>query len=199
MMKNLWLRLKRRLLFRLFFSRGLRGHVFRETFANSPNSHQKQALTFMLRREQGWAMGVGTSDIWTRQSQFGIHRYQNNITGVCHDQAPPPFQGGLLADEMGLAKTLSMICLITANQMGSDLTPLPQSPNSLRSGRQINVKSTLLVVPPPRKLHHRSKRSRSYPDYLSSHITLAKTTSAVGFPSPKPSYCSLVNACVRKG
>ena len=119
-------------------------------------------------------MGVGTSDIWTGQSQFGIHRYQNNITGVCHDQAPPPFQGGLLADEMGLAKTLSMICLITANQVGSDLTPLPQSPNSLRSGRQINVKSTLLVVPPPRKLHHRSKRSRSYPAYLSSHTTLAK-------------------------
>jgi SWI/SNF-related matrix-associated actin-dependent regulator of chromatin subfamily A3 len=115
----------------------------------------------MLRREKGWAMDEASSDIWGRQSRSGVHRYRNNVTGVSHDMAPPPFQGGLLADEMGLGKTLSMICLIAANQAGSDPTPPPQSPESLRYGRQVNVKTTLLIVPPPRK-SIRSSRNRAH-------------------------------------
>ena len=36
------------------------------------SSHQKQALTFMLRREQGWAMEDGSGDMWTKQyTRFG--------------------------------------------------------------------------------------------------------------------------------
>jgi SWI/SNF-related matrix-associated actin-dependent regulator of chromatin subfamily A3 len=122
-----------------------------ETLANCSNSHQKQALTFMLRREQGWAMDEASNDIWTKRNQFGVRRYQNNITGACHDIAPPPFQGGLLADEMGLGKTLSMICLIATNQAAPDLIHSPQLPEQLEYGQQVNVKSTLLIVPPPRK------------------------------------------------
>lgn len=39
--------------------------------ANERSSHQKQALTFMLRREQGWDM-EGNEDMWTkRESQQG--------------------------------------------------------------------------------------------------------------------------------
>jgi SWI/SNF-related matrix-associated actin-dependent regulator of chromatin subfamily A3 len=117
----------------------------------------------MLRREKGWAMDEASpSDIWSRRSRFGGHRYQNNVTGVYHDVAPPPFQGGLLADEMGLGKTLSMICLIAANQAESHLAPPPESPQTLQHVRQSNVKTTLLVVPPPRKLIHKSNnRTRS--------------------------------------
>jgi hypothetical protein len=30
------------------------------------SSHQKQALTFMLRREQGWAYDMSEEDIWSK-------------------------------------------------------------------------------------------------------------------------------------
>jgi hypothetical protein len=112
----------------------------------------------MLRRERGWSMDEAASDIWSRRSRFGVHRYQNNITGICQDVAPPPFQGGLLADEMGLGKTLSMISLIATNQAGPDLTFPDQCPRPQEIGRHINVKTTLLVVPPPRKPIHNSQQ-----------------------------------------
>jgi len=35
--------------------------------SNTLNSHQKQALTFMLSRERGWSLEVGSGDIWTRE------------------------------------------------------------------------------------------------------------------------------------
>lgn len=34
--------------------------------SNEQSSHQKQALTFMIRREQGWDV-EGTQDIWTKR------------------------------------------------------------------------------------------------------------------------------------
>jgi SWI/SNF-related matrix-associated actin-dependent regulator of chromatin subfamily A3 len=86
--------------------------------------HQKQALTFMLRREQGWAMDEETTDIWTRKKDnSGRFTYLNNVNGFCQDEAPDNFAGGLLADDMGLGKTLSMICLIVADQACE--SPLP--------------------------------------------------------------------------
>ncbi|KAH7308821.1 SNF2 family N-terminal domain-containing protein [Rhexocercosporidium sp. MPI-PUGE-AT-0058] len=110
-------------------------------------SHQKQALTFMLRREQGWQLD-GCRDVWTaRRDAFGRVSYTNNIAGHAQGEPPAGFQGGLLADDMGLGKTLSMICLIAADVEAADsfLTP-PMTPNNV--GRA-TVKTTLLIVPPP--------------------------------------------------
>ncbi|KFY83499.1 hypothetical protein V498_08028, partial [Pseudogymnoascus sp. VKM F-4517 (FW-2822)] len=84
--------------------------------------HQKQALTFMLRREQGWDV-EGNQDIWTkRESQQGYH-YYNNVSGGTQHDPPPQFRGGLLADDMGLGKSLSMISLIAANQFVTTTKP----------------------------------------------------------------------------
>lgn len=105
-------------------------------------SHQKQGLTFMLRREQGWQLNESSEDIWSR---VGVGRSRNNVTGACQDDPPPSFQGGLLADEMGLGKTLSMISLIASSQACQYLSP----PLMTSTRGSVAVKTTLLIVPPP--------------------------------------------------
>ena len=98
--------------------------------------HQKQALTFMLTRERGWALQNSHGDIWKqnlgkdsqRRYDFGrelIHsllmtRYVNNVTGDSQLHPPPNFRGGILADAMGLGKTLSMIALIASDILRDD-------------------------------------------------------------------------------
>jgi len=39
-------------------------------FTDLWSSHQKQALTFMLRREHGWAFDEPYRDVWTRDNRF---------------------------------------------------------------------------------------------------------------------------------
>jgi hypothetical protein len=47
--------------------------------ANDKCRHQKQALTFMLRREQGWDM-EGSQDVWTKQEHYqGLFKYIINL------------------------------------------------------------------------------------------------------------------------
>jgi hypothetical protein len=77
-------------------------------------------------------------------------RYRNNVSGSCKDEPPPGFQGGLLADDMGLGKTLSMICLIAANQACKLPSP-PITPEPLDRPSYPSIKTTLLIVPPPRR------------------------------------------------
>jgi SWI/SNF-related matrix-associated actin-dependent regulator of chromatin subfamily A3 len=132
-------------------------------------SHQKQALTFLLRRERGWAMDDTERDIWTKEKDgYGrtrlvlsmeIHtaiiksgcRYINNVSGSYQDEPPPYFQGGLLADDMGLGKTLSMLCLIAANQAPKGLPSPPITPQPLEGLSYTLIKTTILIVPPPRE------------------------------------------------
>ncbi|PQE05648.1 hypothetical protein CJF30_00007811 [Rutstroemia sp. NJR-2017a BBW] len=71
-----------------------------------------------------------------------LKSYTNNIGGYSTDEPLPDFRGGLLADDIGLGKTLSMICLIAANQ-----THLPAS-SLLKSILPTVMKTTLLIMPP---------------------------------------------------
>lgn len=70
-------------------------------------------------------------------------RYTNTITNQQQSSPPPEFRGGLLADQMGLGKSLSMISLIAAHPAGSlDLKTFTDC-----DPKQMPVKATLLVVP----------------------------------------------------
>ncbi|QKX62057.1 uncharacterized protein TRUGW13939_09213 [Talaromyces rugulosus] len=77
--------------------------------------HQKQAMSFMLRREQGWAFDSSSGDLWgwkkTGQGRFFI----NMISGDHQREEPKQFFGGIIADPMGLGKTLTMISLVAAD------------------------------------------------------------------------------------
>lgn len=123
----------------------------------------------MMRREQGWNFGDGSRDVWSRQiDSYGRFRYvlrslsnlitnhdksyTNNISGRSTFESPLDFRGGVLADNMGLGKTLSMISLIAADQTYQgppSSSMIPISFDSIPSG---TVKTTLLIVPPSCKL-----------------------------------------------
>jgi hypothetical protein len=80
-----------------------------------------------------------------------VERYCNNITGSSQRSCPPEFRGGVLADQMGLGKSLTMISLIAAD-FGS-LSEAPSTPISpSRSFKPGDA--TLLVVPLSRTYHH---------------------------------------------
>ncbi|KAK0378998.1 DNA repair protein rad5 [Colletotrichum limetticola] len=106
-------------------------------------SHQKQGLTFMLERERGWRLHEPNGDVWSQHvDEFGRTTYINNVNSSFRCTPPAPFKGGILADFMGLGKTLSMISLIAHDKLWeSGSQSSIQEPNSLGSG------GTLIVVP----------------------------------------------------
>ena len=100
--------------------------------------HQKQALTFMMQRERGWAMDGQHKDIWSEEhDSFGRSVYQNLISGMKQMTRPDQFQGGLLIDAPGLGKTLSIIALILSDADNRETEEHAQGSSS----------TTLLVVP----------------------------------------------------
>jgi SNF2 family DNA or RNA helicase len=72
--------------------------------------------------------------------------YINNVTGSMESSEPPNFRGGLLADQMGLGKSLSIISLIASNPLVG-----PVDSDGIFSTPLVASKATLLIVPLPRK------------------------------------------------
>ncbi|KAK6843899.1 hypothetical protein PG987_004759 [Apiospora arundinis] len=113
-------------------------------------SHQKQALTFMLRREDGWGFDQSPrrSDIWdiVYDNQTHYPSYVNIISKAYQSEEPIEFAGGIVADPMGLGKTLTMIALVA-----TDLEKDHDSQNwsGLNTDAGASVPATLIIVPPP--------------------------------------------------
>ncbi|KAM0511546.1 hypothetical protein ACHAPE_009799 [Trichoderma viride] len=71
--------------------------------------------------------------------------FVNKVSDSVQTETPPQFYGGIIADPMGLGKTLSMISLIA-----SDLLIDPNDPSSLTgAAAEDSTGCTLIVVPPP--------------------------------------------------
>lgn len=126
--------------------------------------HQRQALTFFLRREQGLHPTEDSVGLWAPQTDGlgsvfeALYVFSEILTGPCLSftniitnqtqlDPGPLWRGGLLADEMGLGKTLSMIALIASDYA-------PDNRNSSLVGRDPteDVCSTLVVLPLSRKI-----------------------------------------------
>jgi SNF2 family DNA or RNA helicase len=134
--------------------------------------HQKQGLYFMTMREKPRDQQDKqkmTASLWqTRARPTGQRVYFNVVTGQEQPHAPPESLGGILADMMGLGKTLSILSLLTGSmkdasawsgqgplQPGQPEQPQKKRPDlSLNQGRTLgltklarNAKTTLLVCP----------------------------------------------------
>ncbi|KAJ5595984.1 SNF2 family helicase/ATPase [Penicillium hetheringtonii] len=77
--------------------------------------HQKQGLWYMTDKEKRRRFGPKEADnnsLWRIDHLAnGKTQYRDIISGVVVDQEPPQSLGGLLADMMGLGKTLSILSL----------------------------------------------------------------------------------------
>ena len=80
--------------------------------------HQKQALTFLLQREKPRTFGpdeVQNSSLWrTIISAKGEKFFKEIVSGLIVRSEPDQVFGGLLADVMGLGKTIEALALIVA-------------------------------------------------------------------------------------
>lgn len=82
------------------------------------------------------------------------YSFFNNVTQAIELKEPPPLRGGIVADPMGLGKTLTMIAL-TATDLEPQLYSSTWPPN-----QGLNTKTwtdaTLIIVPPPREFSLRN-------------------------------------------
>jgi SNF2 family DNA or RNA helicase len=70
----------------------------------------------------------------------------NRISNAYQDEEPPQFYGGIIADPMGLGKTLSMIALIATDSTGYHCRDSVIYGNT---DDDVSNKTTLVIVPPP--------------------------------------------------
>ncbi|KAI1386263.1 SNF2 family N-terminal domain-containing protein [Hypoxylon trugodes] len=98
--------------------------------------HQKQGLYFMTNKEQPRQFdneGKIADSFWQLRLVNGQNAYYNVITGHTARGPPPETYGGILADMMGLGKTLSILSLVAGSldeaEKWSKLLPVqPQAP-----------------------------------------------------------------------
>ncbi|KAF5675817.1 alpha-1,6-mannosyltransferase subunit [Fusarium heterosporum] len=162
--------------------------------------HQKQALTFMLRRERGWAFFDSEPDVWEIVDEDRGRFFLNRVSNASQTEEPPQCYGGIVADPMGLGKTLTMIALVA--------TDLEESSTQMLTGEDdyLDVPTTLIIVPPPLigtweeqladhvvmgsltcRRHHREGRLTFSKELATSNIVLTTyhTVSAEWSPSGK--------------
>ncbi|KAK2612578.1 hypothetical protein QQS21_001349 [Conoideocrella luteorostrata] len=132
--------------------------------------HQKQGLYFMATREKPLneqSTERAMVSFWqSKISASGEKAYSNVITGQEQRTPPPETRGGILADMMGLGKTLSILSLVTSTLSDAQVweqASIVQRPkidaktsSNGHSASQTNfepapvsrhVKSTLIVCP----------------------------------------------------
>ena len=103
--------------------------------------HQKHAVCWMLQMESLGGLGIN-SVLW-EERQFldgGGKYYYSPALGQIRLGKPPTTVGGILSDQMGLGKTLEVLCLIAST--------LQQLKAETREGGDGCTHTTLLILPP---------------------------------------------------
>lgn len=115
--------------------------------------HQRQALGWLLEREKPRTFGEEESDnssLWRRErNEKGHVRYREIVTQIEMPGEPAQVLGGLLADVMGLGKTIEILALLAATKDEArqfDEEKMVRK-NAVENNLVRNTKSTLLVSP----------------------------------------------------
>ncbi|KAK3377269.1 SNF2 family N-terminal domain-containing protein [Lasiosphaeria ovina] len=107
--------------------------------------HQKEAVSFILSRET--VHDANLKSLWRLDGYVsGSPMFKHRITGY-KSEKPDDVLGGIVADGMGLGKTLTMIASIVATLPGADEFAT-RGPSSGDSRAPLTpVKATLVIVP----------------------------------------------------
>ncbi|KAF2494437.1 hypothetical protein BU16DRAFT_562094 [Lophium mytilinum] len=101
--------------------------------------HQKKALAMMVEKERGNIISPEFPSVWLETRDLaGKPKYQNTITNSSRRQDPSVCLGGILADDMGLGKSLTALALI-AGSMQESISP---------SKDQSTLNDSTLIVAP---------------------------------------------------
>jgi SNF2 family DNA or RNA helicase len=129
--------------------------------------HQKQALTFLLRHEQPRTFGTDESDnssLWRRkQARNGATIYHEVVSGISIKDEPEQVLGGLLADVMGLGKTLEALSLIASTLEQSVAFGQEKVVRDDQNMLLANAKTTLLVCP--------TSTVKNWEDQIAQHVS----------------------------
>jgi SNF2 family DNA or RNA helicase len=78
-------------------------------------------------------------------------RFVNTISQICHKEPPPELYGGIIADPMGLGKTLTMIALVAMDIDNAGKESALADDDAEDASKRC-VGTTLIIVPPSRRL-----------------------------------------------
>lgn len=111
--------------------------------------HQAKALDFMIQRENGPI--PEQFELWESVVQNGQTWYQHKVAGIKSRMRPTETGGGVLADEMGMGKTFSMLSLLVnsldaAAKWATD--PETYLTDNIIPSKKLS-RATLVVVPSP--------------------------------------------------
>lgn len=115
--------------------------------------HQKQGLHFLTDHETHDETMHEKDDakfsLWKRTIKANGHEvWFNVITGHEVREKPEPVYGGILADMMGLGKTLSILSLVAATVPEAHNFKIKQLPQDLHQHAVVrNAKGTLIICP----------------------------------------------------
>ena len=76
--------------------------------------------------------------------------YVNAVSEIGSNEPPPQLRGGIIADPMGLGKTLTMIALTATDLSMGSLQGQPLQEDDVDEHKR-PVATTLIIVPPPRE------------------------------------------------
>ncbi|KAI0193260.1 SNF2 family N-terminal domain-containing protein [Xylaria flabelliformis] len=108
--------------------------------------HQQRALTFMKQRESGDI--PEKYRLWRKSSYEGQEMYIHRVTKTRSPLRPDEKGGGVLADEMGMGKSLCLLALVLETlDEGREWARQRQSEEYHSSNIKKYSRSTLVVVP----------------------------------------------------
>ncbi|KAF3053370.1 hypothetical protein E8E11_011721 [Didymella keratinophila] len=107
--------------------------------------HQKRALDFMSQRENGPISPEFL--LWRSEEKDGQKRFRHAVTGMISRLEQTETGGGILADEMGMGKTLSVLALILRTlEMAHSWAIEPSPTGQYDAYARVRSRATLVVA-----------------------------------------------------